>query len=805
MFCPKCGQEMPDGSKFCKACGAPLAASAPNPVASPNTNNVATSQIPTNTPTSATPNGPTGMANGPAFGAPGSGNMPNAPTPAKKKVNTKLIGISAAVVVVVVAAIIGIISLFSGSGNDAYVYLSDGKYELMTNLNKENTIEIASTKSTLISTFLVKFSPDGKYVYFFTKPDEYSGTGTLNRAEFGKLKENSAKNDQYIEIIATNVYPNYDFLPDGTIVYRNGDDTLYYYNGMEATQIAKNVNYYSVDESNRIIYQTGDYDEGYVLYGISLKDLDNKIKLASNYDYSLGYDDLDNILYIKSDDDGNQSLYVVGFEKSAEKLADNVRIINYGEDDLYFTSSTGESLSLYDYVDDSYADADKGISEPTTEEYSVPVYRYELVYGNNISEGDYEELYTSCTRGVYFYGESTWWTYSMEDSIKRNFGDNSDAIHTATQKFIDKYASTADEDGYIKVTDEVKAALKEIQTAAGKTGNEWLWLCFNKYQYGLDTDYSAYYAAQDEWYKVADRIELRERLQDKENNFPVKTLYRFEKNGTLTPIAENVLNTRTFNGAIMYNTPDQVTKKVKIEEMYSIDEARSALNLDPEADNPLVITLTGEVSSLVIDDVFSGNNYYTNGLLFTEKEVFLNDSDGSLSVAPINNGVIGDFKLITDDVDSVGMLNSKVYYVTEPYSSNGAEYYDLYAYENGTPVRVARDIMEGHLSLYEDNVILAFTGYRRGSGYELTMFNAKGESTLIADDVTQYIRVDESTLLYISDDDLYVFNGKEKTRIRTDVDMIWSKNAMESVAGVNEQEYWNDSYFSSNGSSSDSY
>ena len=30
MFCPKCGQELPDGSKFCAACGAQLTPNAGN-------------------------------------------------------------------------------------------------------------------------------------------------------------------------------------------------------------------------------------------------------------------------------------------------------------------------------------------------------------------------------------------------------------------------------------------------------------------------------------------------------------------------------------------------------------------------------------------------------------------------------------------------------------------------------------------------------------------------------------------------------------------------------------------------------
>ena len=93
------------------------------------------------------------------------------------------------------------------------------------------------------------------------------------------------------------------------------------------------------------------------------------------------------------------------------------------------------------------------------------------------------------------------------------------------------------------------------------------------------------------------------------------------------------------------------------------------------------------------------------------------------------------------------------------------------------------------INLYGDGVMLAYTGYRSGSGYELTMINAKGETTLIGDNVTQYIRADKSTLLYISDGDLYSYNGKEKKMVRSNVDWLWSKNSMEISNLFNWSDY----------------
>ena len=72
-------------------------------------------------------------------------------------------------------------------------------------------------------------------------------------------------------------------------------------------------------------------------------------------------------------------------------------------------------------------------------------------------------------------------------------------------------------------------------------------------------------------------------------------------------------------------------------------------------------------------------------------------------------------------------------------------------------------IVSEEVNLYSDGKILAYTD---GTYYkhELSMIDADGKATVISDDVSKYIRVDNSTLLYISDGDLYSYDGKEKNK-----------------------------------------
>ena len=255
MNCPKCGAPLPDGAKFCGSCGSRLA--------EPNQTIVARK------PTIPVVQVPEEVAVQPDNGA----------AAAKKSKLPLLIAIIAAVVVVL-GVVFFVLPNLGGSGKDAYIALRDGKYELLPNLNKTDTVEIGSVKTDEndYSSLNAAFSPDGKYFYYMSKMD--GSYGTLNRAEYGKLKVGSDKNDKYITAIATNVDPYFTVLENG-VVYENADSKLYYYDGEQPTTLAKNVYSYSVDaEKNRVMYYVQDDDGDYTLYFVDLKKPHEATKLV---------------------------------------------------------------------------------------------------------------------------------------------------------------------------------------------------------------------------------------------------------------------------------------------------------------------------------------------------------------------------------------------------------------------------------------------------------------------------------------------------------------------------------------------
>lgn len=775
MFCPQCGTKLPDGSRFCSACGArvsdPVEPEEPKQSMTENVEQIVPVQ-PSSPETNVAPAAPRKSSH-----------------PYPKKTNIPKLGVFAAAgVLLLVLLIWGISVLFSGGkkSDHAYALLSDGKYELITNLKKGEIVEIASSKSDEIYSTLLTFSPDGKYIYYYTKYDSDVGTGSLCRAEYGKMKKNTAKNDKYIEVLATNVRLGFRFRHDGTLMYQNADDTLYYFDGSNSMQLAKNVGRYYTDDSERVLYTTDDEKGSYTLYGLSLKDVDNKKKLASNCYNLCSTSDFQNVVFVRTEDDGSESLYVTGFDRETEKLAQNVRVLLSGGDKVFFTQGTDTKLCLYDYVEDEKAQADSNVKEPMTEDYGIPEYSYEMVYGSDLSESDFDELYTTCTKDLYWYGMSTWWCYSMEEALDVKWTDT-EAVHAVTQDFIDRFADSANEDGFILVTDEVRAALQEIQKCAKEPEKEWqwLWLCYNKYQSGTTVDYDAYYEAESKWYEASARNELREKLKDPENSVPVRNLCCIE-NGKIQVLQENVLSTEYPNGAILFNTTEFAVEKQNLEKISSIYDVRSQFEIDREAENYAmmydgsIVQMSARAAQTYAECYDQSLSGYVE-LYFGKKTVYLSDGNGSLYAAKIRNKMVEEFMLVTDDANVLRADSSAdaLYYASDAYENGNATYYDLYVCRQGESTCLARDVLLSNFTRYTDETILAYTGYRYGYGFELSMIDSRGEVTLIADNVTQYIRVDKSTLLYLSDGDLYSYNGKERKLVQSDVDWVWSRNEMQ--------------------------
>ncbi|MDE8682311.1 hypothetical protein PZH33_20225, partial [Blautia schinkii] len=106
------------------------------------------------------------------------------------------------------------------------------------------------------------------------------------------------------------------------VIYKDTSDSLYYYNGEETTKIAKQAADFWVDENGRIVYTRTDDESGEVctLFGVTTKEPDNKIKLASNIAWVVCADDLDNICVRTNSGEVNMGVGVAGFDRDFQVL-----------------------------------------------------------------------------------------------------------------------------------------------------------------------------------------------------------------------------------------------------------------------------------------------------------------------------------------------------------------------------------------------------------------------------------------------------------------------------------------------------
>lgn len=315
MYCPKCGSELSDGSKFCGKCGEKIIL---------NTNPVSHN---------------------------------------KRRKPWKALFIIVPVVILLVVIFIKRMDSSSSLLEDSYVSLNNGSYNLVSDCDEENPILISAFQSypemTGKKNWLFTSSDDRKYLYFFSDINSETRSGTLCRIETDKLSKDSSENIKNKEVIASDVViDSYQCTEDNTVFYQTTDDTLYYYDNNRTTMVASQVSTYNTDYTGYIIYYVQNYrydveqDITYSLYVTELKDLQNPVLLSSDMpSYSSGYvyygDQF--FLYPEYYTSGSISLFRYNFTGEIEKIADNIAEYNiiFSDDKIYFLTYNGKVYNLY--------------------------------------------------------------------------------------------------------------------------------------------------------------------------------------------------------------------------------------------------------------------------------------------------------------------------------------------------------------------------------------------------------------------------------------------------------------------------
>ena len=306
MVCPKCGKEVRDGAKFCGYCGAPLTASAAA-----------------------------------------------APTHVRAK-HKKVLLLTIPLILVLIAGAAFVLNRTHREGtavdasSDYVAVYADNSYTLIPLNNKYEKVPLGTIVCGDPSDDYVpevQFSPDGKYVFFYTT-DPNGQNIQLCRAECSKLTTDLKKNRKLYAAVSTEQFC-YDLTPmeNGILLlYNEGTGQSSYFDGSRITKLPEDWYSITFDAAGNYVYWSDD-----AIWRVSGGDLSSARQIDTGIDRnSVYFLDPDDLLYQK-----NNTVYQIDSDGTPHSIAEGFSVI-YGSDDMvYYLGGPEGSFELFRWKDGS--------------------------------------------------------------------------------------------------------------------------------------------------------------------------------------------------------------------------------------------------------------------------------------------------------------------------------------------------------------------------------------------------------------------------------------------------------------------
>lgn len=308
--------------------------------------------------------------------------------------------------------------------------------------------------------------------------------------------------------------------------------------------------------------------------------------------------------------------------------------------------------------------------------------------------------------------------------------------------------------------------------------------------WGWTTDWDAYSAAYDKWLEVETRNEIRQELRDTDYNLTTYTLHRYE-DGKDTVLAEGLAfaypRCSVSDGIYIYAKSEQDVSVVC--DVSDLEYWSEIYNKIDTSERIWYQNVKGTESELGLDedaDTGVSSLYVLNG-----KEAVLSiyeDGESLIQAYSIGKDKLTFSSIVTDE-DCISLQVGKngkqdvLYYMTDLSSDHSSG--DLMYYVNGNKATVAREAAE--VVLLDDGKAVfkadEITYNNRRNTTECSLYAVKdGKNERIADDVAWYsiTYLDTNRVLYISDGDLFVWNGSASEKLASDVTSFWSSRYADS-------------------------
>lgn len=659
--------------------------------------------------------------------------------PPKRRGRAGLVVLGAGAVVVILAAVLlfKLLSGLGGGGKAAFAYLNeDGELMYLADL-KEKTQALELTDEADGSKTTVRFSPDGKTVYF-TDSDR-----SLYHIAVSELKKGGRP-----ERISRDV-SSFFLLDDGRLLYSefNGESKLSLYDGKESFRLIRGYNEYRLSQDQKAIYYTqlDEMDGTLSLYKMALTKDAQEERLLKGASSILTDYDADLLVYTVtdagSDDVGGNNMTIYSCTPGGDKTKLVSDVYSYsvtgvksegGKADFYYYVQDVEKRTLYDFVTDATAEADSA-----TLDAGEPAYPHSYGY----SPSDYNIL--DDTTIEYYTEVDGWHLLNVSSLLSADYP-------TAYDVYMNTY--------------NIEALAREDAQAN-----------YDAAMADYDQRYETWYAAQDrEW--------IRESLKEEQYDQTSYSLYHYTGEGKGDPIAtalQFIAPSAPFDGVFLYQKVDVKGGKVAdVADLSYAGEVRDLLG-SGGGDGPWYQNVGGKESELDLDGVSSIYGVY----VLDGKEVVLDlyDEDGvsMLQSFSLGQDALTFTSTIVED-DFAGPYWSRssgkdaLYLFTDVTSDrNYNTAGDLCVYQNGKLETVAQEVYGAYL-LDESGATYVISDIDSSDARELALLK-DGKPASITDEMEGAPTfLDGGQVLYLADGDLTLWDGKESRRIARDVERVWT-------------------------------
>jgi len=754
MFCKNCGKELADNAKFCPSCGTPVAQpeapkeqdTPPEPVQFPDAGSPAPESAAPEAPvfsgadpvegsTAAETGSPAAEPGAPVYAPPAEEDGQGQPNKRRGKAGLVVLGAGAVAIVLLVVLLVKLFSGLGGGGKAAaYAYLNDdGELMYLADL-KEKTKALEITDEADYSSS-VCFSPDGKTVYFT------DGGSTLYSIAVSELKK-----DGKPERISRNV-SGFFVLDDGRLAYSEYDGTenkLSIYEKGESYRLLKGYSEYRFSEDQKTIYYTerDSADNTIDLYRMPVqKDAEEErlLKGASIIYNSYTSDTLVYGVQEKGDADapgGGYSVTVYSCAPGGEKtklVSDAQSIqgvkVKDGKVSFYYYEEKAEEHTLYDFVTDSKAGEDAS-----------------TLSGERPVSPSWYDYYPS--------------DYRVEDDGSVTYGDRNGNRYPVDVSSLLTDGKTVNDLYTWEVSPLAEADARERYSQ-------------------VQADYDA---RIDAWNEAQERQNAREELKAFDYSQSYMELYHYDGGEAGDPIGTEIDSngnvSAALNGVFLYRKVDMAGGKVgDLSELSYPMEVLEKLE-SGEGDGDWYQNVGGKESVLEeLEDIASINRI----CVLNDKEVVLAVSDGTddilQSYALGKDGLTFTATILDEDFSYPTLAEASgadvLYLFTEPSSGEHGTAGDFCIYKDGKLETIAQEVY-GAMVLDESGATYLVTDIDSGDNAEVALLK-DGKTTTVTDEMSQEpIFLDGSKILYLSDGDLMLWDGKESRQIARDVERIWA-------------------------------